>query len=366
MKVPAFPFYRIAGAPLERGRQYGRQASDRIAVSLAIYSRTFEKLNISWDEVMRRAREFMPRIARYDAELLEEIAGIAAGAGTEVERIVALNARSELLYGRAKTVPTPEEQAEGCTAALALPAVTADGQLIHGQNWDWIADCAESAVVVRVDRGDGNPFLSFMEAGLMARAGFNAAGIALTGNFLASDRDRGREGVPIPLLRRRILQSRSLGVAIGEVYSTPRAVSNNMMLSHAAGVAINLETSPDEVFWLKAQDGLLVHSNHFKSPGALAKVRDISLETSPDSLYRDDRVHDLLAPLRGRLQVSDFQMAFRDDFGLPKAVCRIPTPGPGGADSATVATIIMKPALGRMWVAPRPYLGAEFTEYSIE
>lgn len=365
MTVQPFPLLKIAGRPRERGRQYGYMARERIEVSLSIYSRAFEKKDISWNEIRRRARNFMPRIARYDAELLEEIEGIAEGAGTEVERIVAINARTELLYGGATSAPTPEEQGEGCTGALALPSTTADGTLIHGQNWDWISDCARSAVVVRVDCGDGNPVLSFMEAGMLARAGFNAAGIALTGNFLASDRDRGRDGVPIPLLRRRVLRSSSLGSAIGEVYSAPRAFSNNMMISHTAGVAIDLETSPDEVFWLKPDDGLLVHSNHFKAQSARAKLRDVGLETSPDSLYRDDRVHELLAPHRGHIGVEHFKAAFRDDFGLPKAVCRAPTVGPGGTESATVATIIMKPAAGRMWIAPQPYAGGEFTEYSL-
>lgn len=361
-----FPYYRVsAAAPRERGLQYGRQARDRIAVSLSIYARAFEQQQISWSEVERRARAFMTTIAGYDQTLLDEMGGIATGADVSIERIVALNARTELLYGGSKPPSGEEERGEGCTACLALPSITADGELIHGQNWDWLAECADSAAVVRIDHGNGNPMLAFMEAGMLARMGFNAAGIALTGNFLTSDRDRGRNGIPIPLLRRRILQSTDLASAIGEVYRTPRAFSNNMMISHAAGVAVNLEASPDEVFWLKPQDGLMVHSNHFKSPVAQVKLRDIGLETSPDSLYRDERVHDLLAPRRGQLQVSDFQSAFRDDFGLPRAVCRTPAPGSSGADLATVATVIMKPKQGRMWIVRQPYAGGDLVEYRL-
>ncbi|MBL8271492.1 C45 family autoproteolytic acyltransferase/hydolase [Steroidobacter sp.] len=365
MTVQPFPLLRISGSPRERGRQYGERARERIEISLSIYESAFAKKNIAWAEVRQRARAFTPRIALYDATLLEEIEGIAAGADVEVERIVALNARTELLYGDALAPPPPEDQAEGCTSALALPEATADGTLIHGQNWDWISECVRSAVVVRIDCGDGNPMLSFMEAGMLARAGFNAAGIAITGNFLASDRDRGRDGVPIPLLRRRILRASSLGVAIGEVYLAPRAFSNNLMISHAAGMAVDLEASPGEVFWLKPEDGLLVHSNHFKTEAARAKVRDVGLNISPDSLYRDDRVQQILAAHRGQLDVGHFKTAFRDDFGLPKAVCRVPTVGPGGTESATVASIIMKPAAGRMWIAPQPYAGGDFTEYSL-
>ena len=76
-------------------------------------------------------------------------------------------------------------------------------------------------------------------------------------------------------------------------------------------------------------------------------------------------MHDLLAPLRGRLSLSDFQTAFRDDFGLPRAVCRTPAPGSSGADLATVATVLMKPKQGRMWIARQPYAGGDFLEYRL-
>jgi isopenicillin-N N-acyltransferase-like protein len=363
--VEPFPFYSVGGTPSERGRQYGRQARERIAVSLAIYERAFDRSGLTWKDVRPLAHAFMPSIEAYEPSFLEEMRGIAAGADVEVERIVALNARTELLYGRAEQPPGPVEQGEGCTAAVALPEATLSGELIHGQNWDWLVDCVRSAVVLRLDTGEGNPFLGFMEAGMLARAGFNASGIALTGNFLASARDRGRAGVPIPFLRRRILESRDLGTALGAVYSAPRAFSNNMMISHAGGMAVNLEASPDEVFWLKPEHGLMVHANHFKAPGALAKIRDVGILTSPDTLYRDDRVLDHLRAKHGRLEVADFCAAFRDSFGSPKAVCRAPTSGPGGSGVATVATLVMQPAAGHMWIAPAPYLGSEFTRYSL-
>lgn len=360
----AFPLITVAGTPRQRGLQYGRQARERIEISVEIYGRAFDRLAMRWEDVALRARSFMPRIKAFDPAFLEEIEGIAEGAGLTTEHIVALNARTELLYGG--DAPSKELQGEGCTGVIAMPEVTRDGKLLHGQNWDWIADCARSAIVLRADPGNGNPFLSFMEAGMLARAGMNKAGVALTGNFLACDRDQARQGVPIPLIRRRILEAPDFAVAVNAVYEAPRAFSNNMMISFAAGAAVNLEASPDEVFWLKPENGLLVHANHFKSPGALAKVRDTGISISPDTLYRDDRVEQYVAPRRGRITVADLQAALLDRFGAPKAVCREPTPGPGGANAATVATIVMQPADGRMWIAPLPYLGAEFTEYSLE
>jgi isopenicillin-N N-acyltransferase-like protein len=46
-------------------------------------------------------------------------------------------------------------------------------------------------------------------------------------------------------------------------------------------------------------------------------------------------------------------------------VCRSPSAGPGGASSATVATIVMDPAARRMRIAPAPFKAHRFTEYSL-
>ncbi len=70
-----------------------------------------------------------------------------------------------------------------------LAEASADGKLLHGQNWDWRAECAETGVVLRIAREDGPDVLTFTEAGGLARAGMNSAGVALTANFLGSDRD---------------------------------------------------------------------------------------------------------------------------------------------------------------------------------
>jgi isopenicillin-N N-acyltransferase-like protein len=362
----AFPFVSVSGAPNERGFQLGRAAGDRIRASVEIYSRAFDAVNLGWKDVFDLARGFMPRIAAYDADLLEEMRGIATGAELELEKIIALNARTELLYRGRKGPLTPLESTEGCTGLVAMPNVTASGRLFHAQNWDWIAECVNSAIVIRHEMPDGTVYLGFNEAGTLARAGFNSRGVALTGNFLGSDRDQGAEGVPIPFVRRRVLTSGSLEEGVEVIHASPRSFSNNMMVSQANGRAVNLETTPVEIFRVEPERGLIVHANHFRSPVAKATVRDTGIQYSPDSLYRDIRVESRLEPHLGRITEDHIKEALADDFGSPAAVCRAPTPGPGGADCATVATIVMDAALGTMWIAPAPYLGEPvFTEYSI-
>lgn len=365
MPVEPFPLIEIAGPPRERGLQYGARAAERIAVSEEIYVDAMGRRGFPWAEVKRLARDFVPSIEACEPDYLEEMHGIAEGAGADLETVVVVNARSEIFNGRKPGAVLPPD--EGCTSAVALPAATRDGRLIHGQNWDFNASCVRSSIVLKIEPEDGPSILTFVEAGGLARSGINSAGISVTANNLESDHDQGRTGMPLSMIRRRILSAPNLAKALGAVTSAPRAVSNNMTVASAAGEAVNLETTPDEVFplWPDA-DGLFVHSNHFKSEAARAKLVDRGiLGGSPCTLYRDRRVEAHLRPHLGALTIEHFKEAFRDDFGAPYAVCRPPIVSRHGYKSASVATVIFDPAGGILWACPAPYESDVFTEYRL-
>jgi isopenicillin-N N-acyltransferase-like protein len=116
------------------------------------------------------------------------------------------------------------------------------------------------------------------------------------------------------------------------------------------------------VYWQTPEEDVLVHANHFVSIPARSAVRDLSLLTSADSLYRDKRVRRYLVRDRGRVTLSTMQAALQDRFGAPRGVCRIPEPG---KSTSTVATVIMDTTAQIMWVSPRPYGPHKFTEYRL-
>jgi isopenicillin-N N-acyltransferase-like protein len=141
------------------------------------------------------------------------------------------------------------------------------------------------------------------------------------------------------------------------------------MISDAAGEAVDLETTPEEVYWEKPDAGLLVHANHFRTDAARARVVDTGLAISPDSIYRDSRVERCLRQSAGRVARADFEAAFADTYGSPSAVLSSPEPDPSRdrEPSSTVATIIMDTTAGAMWIAPAPYQGEiRFTEYRLD
>jgi isopenicillin-N N-acyltransferase-like protein len=368
-QTPPVPLIHVAGSDQERGKSYGQQAGDRISAGLDIYREAFARVGMAWDEACRIAARFREKVEAYDPSMYREICAIAQGAEQPVEAIIILNARTEIIFWRDNELDAavkPDGPQEGCTSALALPGVTADSHMLHGQNWDWNPRCATSSVVLRIENADGPDILTFVEAGQLARHGMNSAGIALTVNGLQCDLDCGNVGTPNPLMRRRLLLSDTLAGAIDSVLNADISFSHSLSISHRGGSAVTLETTPAQSYWLQPDEGFLVHANHFKCPVARSKLTDIGLQRCPESLYRDQRVTEAMRTASGDITLDTFKAAFADTFGSPDAVLRTPKARPGGNLSGTVATILMDTTAGKMWVAPSPYKGIHFTEYSLD
>ncbi|MGK9167570.1 acyl-CoA--6-aminopenicillanic acid acyltransferase [Inquilinus limosus] len=362
-----FPFVDIHGTPRERGRQYGAAAADRTRKSVEVYARQLRDLGYDWAQIRGFVADFVPKMEAFAPELIEEMRGIAEGVELEFEAVALINCRTEVMQLAHRRKGLVEDDPDGCTGAVILGSASADGQLIHGQNWDWRAECAETAIVLRVRREDGPDVLTFTEAGGLARNGLNSVGTAITANYLESDRDyKLGVGVPLPLIRRKALEQEHFALSMRIVAVTPKSASNNMILSNAGGFAIDFECAPDETFPLYPEDGLLVHANHWRSPVALSKLKEAGIPSSPESYYRDWRVQQHLGAKRGQLTAEDMKAAFFDDFGTPYAVCRPPRPSQRNNLSATVAMVIMRPAEGVMEVAPLPALNRTFTTYSLD
>jgi isopenicillin-N N-acyltransferase-like protein len=371
--VEPCPLIELSGAPYERGRDYGRKAQARIVKGIAHYSSQLKSQSIGPAEIKGLVNDYLPVIENFDASFVVEMRGIAEGANVSFEEIALLNARTEILKMASRpdlrarlAASLAKEEPDGCTGVVVMPDATRDGKLIHAQDWDWKAECAETAVVLRIRRDDGPDVLTFVEAGGLARCGMNSAGIAITANYLESDRDYSQVGVPLALIRRKVLDTEHVALAMRVVYATAKSASNNMMVSHKGGVAIDFECAPDETFQVLPANGMIVHANHWQSPVALSKLKDTGIANTPDSLYRDMRVRDLLTPNVGSITTDTVKTALFDDFATPWSVCRPPRTGLTTNLSATVAMIVMEPGSGTMDVAMLPALNRTFQRFTLD
>lgn len=288
--------------------------------------------------------------------------GIADGAGFQLEEIVAINCRTEILFG--SKIRIPDSDAHECTTIAVTPNASAGRRTILAKNWDWRAACQDTVIILQAEQTEGPNFVMVVEAGMIGRDGFNEDGIAVCGNLLRSTSDGTKPGVPVPFIRRRVLNSRRLDEAIGEVVGAERAASTNYIIAHETGVILNFETSPDQVYTVYPEAGLLTHSNHFTA--VAAQVQGIDAYAGYDTLYRHQRVRDLLEPKIGEITVEDIQDALRDHTGYPKSVCR--HPDERDADhrrSASIASVVMDLDERVMYVASGPPCSHEYRRVTL-
>ncbi len=326
----------VGSDPRERGRQYGEQTREQIDRSIAYYTAFLaRKHKIGWPEIAQHALAWEPVIERFDADLAQEVRGIAEGAGRSLGDIIALNARGEMVYGQyvpaavegqpvsSHVTPQMALPVEGCTSYALLTEATPDGHVYCGQNWDWRFAVYDTWVVLRIVQPPKPTVTTVVEAGQVGRFGANSAGIAVFANGL-SGFCTAAPGVPQPFIRRRVLDSASFSGALEVVLSAKQQIAANLLLVHRDGVAIDIETTPERRGWLYPTDGILVHGNHYEA-FSWARDGDSYKPYGADSLYRVWRVREGLKSCRG---VADGEAvrghiatALRDHFGAPDAVC---------------------------------------------
>ena len=343
-----YPTVRVRGGPHERGHSYGRQAAPRILYTLAYYRRLFEwYAGLDWQRVTDYALRYAPIVADYDRSLTEEMQGIADGAAVSFEDILALNVRTEVMYGLG------DLHAAECTAFAALPEATTTGHTLLGQNWDWHPDAARSCVVLQMAPDNGPAMTTVVEAGLLAKLGMNDQGIGLVTNALVSDVDHGDPGVPYHVLLRSILACASFGEAVDLVYSARRASSANYLIASSTGQAVDLEAAPgdaDRVFALAPNHGTLAHANCFVAENLT--VGDETRRLRPLSQARQRIMEAHLGSSVQELTVERMQEVLRDHDNHPQSMCRHPVDSVHPMDrSATVVSAVMDLDAGEIWLA---------------
>jgi isopenicillin-N N-acyltransferase-like protein len=343
---------RVEGNALERGEQYGEQARELIARCIEVYGEAFAHYaGWDWEQVRDHAGRFREPILAFDREYVDEIEGIARGAGLEFADVLAINVRTEVMFAAmardATRVPRiPPE----CSSIAVAPSRTRDGRLLTAQNWDWLVGAAETLVLLEVSQPQRPDYVTVVEAGLLAKAGMNSAGIALTTNALVCDRDTGDPGVPYHVLLRAILDSETASDALATLARAPRASSANYIVAQDS-VVLDFETAPGDlgqIFIGYPDDDVLLHTNHFVNPGAA--VTDVAFGVMPDSPFRLARLRQLIAG-RPEFDPESVQSILSDHDTFPLGVCCHPDPRvQHGPSYRTVATIMFEPTTRTMWV----------------
>lgn len=359
-----FPRIRVTGTPFERGRQYGELAKPQIRETLSFYREVFAHYaGWDWGRVLEYVRQFVTYLERHAPRHLEEMDGIAKGAGVELPEVAAVNARTEVMFAASARNATKARKVPlECSSFASMPRRSGNGVII-GQNWDWLIDAAPTVVVLEVIPDEGPNFVTVVEAGLLAKFGFNSAGIGLATNALVTDADRGRPGIPYHLLLRSILESETVSDALSVLQNSHRAASGNFLVAHRDGLALDVETAPGDfsrLFVHSGGNGVILHANHFAHPSF--DLRDVSLWLMPDSPFRLERLSQLVEETEGPIDEEFFMRVSSDHAMYPLGVCCHPDPRvPRLEQSGTLASVVMALDSQVMWLAEGPPCSQSFS-----
>ncbi len=355
------PHIVVRGSPYERGVRYGEAARARIAHTRAMYEKVFKhRAGLEWQEAVRRALKYEQAIGEFSPGSLDELRGLAKGADLPWGDVMAINARSELMYASSGG-PAPAPAGE-CTSFAVLPEASANHHTLLGQNWDWLPFALDTAVVLEVHRDDLPSYITIAEAGHFAKVGFNAAGLGMCTNTLVSTRDVGASGVPYHSVLRALMDATTLSNAMRTVYAAPRALSANYLLAHSQGQAVNIETTSGDASGVHVslpENGILAHANHFLAPGFAPQDARVALQ--PDSIFRLDTMRRGLAAASGAVSIAKAQAILRDHRNLPEAVCSHPNPDKHPLESRTsVISVVADLDAGELWMTPGPPCESEY------
>lgn len=329
-----FKVIEVQGSPYEIGFSHGSIGKEEVLVSIDTYKKMFMTYaNLNWETAKKRSRSYIDYINTYDKDLMEEIKGVADGAGVSLEDILALNARSEVIMMEGSKV------SDGCTSMAITPEATKDKNTLLAQNWDWKKEQIASILVLKIHQSNGKPDITMVtEGGIIGKVGFNSAGIGVCLNALGTVGNP--QGLPLHIILRGILNSVKLSDAIERVNMLPNACAANYLMAASYGEALDMEKSPKDFEVIYPTNGILAHTNHFQTERL--KPADTLRFWDSDTFLRYGIARKTLDKHAGQITVDTVKKILKGHLDKPDSICRHEDElEPSGKRMCTVFSIIM-------------------------
>jgi len=282
----AIPFVHIQarGSYRELGRAVGEGARDAIHGSVAFYRDNFRALTqgrLSFAEAEQLALAYAEEARRWTPRHLEELEGVAEGAGLPLSELLVPNCGEEFTAGEAAeggqraVPPSLPLGGDHCTAV----ALAASGRHVIGHNMDWYVVDAPNNVLFDLTVPDGTRLMGIAGAPYLLMLGMNSHGIGNVSNSVHSNDNR--VGVPNAFVRRASLEGASLEAARDHGLLAARARGTNHFLADTRGRLWDIETSATaHAFRDHSSAGTMAHTNHYVA-AEMAPFEAATYEESP-------------------------------------------------------------------------------------
>jgi isopenicillin-N N-acyltransferase-like protein len=342
----SIPVIEARGTHREVGLQIGEKTSCQIQSMNTNLKKDLPK-GKSLGTMIDQSRLYLEPSRAVFPQYVEELEGIAEGADVPFE-LIFLSMCEELWEDAAWK--------SGCTDMAARGRATQDGSTLIAHTNDLLPDSEGTLVILKVQAGGDPEFLGISAGGVGISAGFNAAGISLTGNQL--DQNDIRPGVPRLLIVRATLSSRYLSEAMDHCLLPERASSYNNVLADSNGEVYSMEGSATDCVPIYIKGDILAHANHYLHPSMR------KFEANPDgmgnSIYRYNRAMRLLRENFGELTPELFKELLADHAGYPTSICK------HGQETVTVFSIIIQLEELHAWIGRGRVCEETFIDYQLE
>jgi isopenicillin-N N-acyltransferase like protein len=306
------PIIKVKGSHREIGQQIGEafreQIRHHIQNTRQLIDSTFENLELDWDGARMQGRKYIPFAQESQPEYVEEMQGLSEGANVDFDDVVVVNAL--------EAVTMDALHLSKCTSLAVSETNTADGHVLVAHNEDWIPEDEPDVYLVHAEPCDEAPFLAMTYGALLPNIGFNAYGIAQTCDSVYPNDSR--IGIPRVVVSRAVLAAKTPTEAIRQILIPHRAAGYTHLITHESGEIYSVEVSSRKFAILSAQDGYMVHTNHYLD------FNMQMIEYEPDDListrvryFRADR----LLRSSNRHSIKSLQDIQRDHINFPNSIC---------------------------------------------
>jgi len=337
------PFIKVKGSHREIGRQIGeagaRQIQHCVENAHQMIDDSYPYLALDWYGATIQSRKYIPFAQERYPQYVEEMTGMAEGAGISFEDMVVLVSM--------EAVTSDALHLDKCTSFAVSNDLTADGHVLIAHNEDWSPAEEGDVFVLHVEPDDEPPFLAMTYGGYPAAVGFNASGIAqCCDSVYPTD---SRIGVPRLIVARGVLAAETPSDAINRALIPQRAAGYNHLIVHDSGEIYSVEASARSFALLYAEDGALAHTNFYVDPQMQA------IENDPDELVakriRYHRATRMLAE-SGPHTIKSLQAIQRDHINHPHSICNHDETIPNPIDrSKTICSLVVDLTSRAMHVA---------------
>jgi isopenicillin-N N-acyltransferase-like protein len=340
-KHPTIPVLDLSGTPAQVGAAHGEAQRERIrehvdrfltwllgGTAVAV---TEETLWSRWAVQVAANQGEAP-------DLVEEMRGIARGAGVPFERIFLLNSLLDLN----SFYYLPLAQNFGGCSTFAVVAEAGTGKTLLGQTYDMAEFHQDYLTLLRLKPAQGPRQLVFTFAGIVGAAGLNEAGIAVNINYL-SPRDVG-PGRLHSVVVRQILSGAQLADAVTPAVLPPRAGGAHFLIADRDGNVLSIETTARRHHIFYPEGNAIGHTNHYLAD-RLKEVEYIRAGSIGGSVVRYTALRRFLKERGDHLTVEALKELTRNHTSYPRSICAHGAAfEPAGSRTRSVTAMVQVPA----------------------